>query len=81
MPRTRGSAVPCSGASGPTTPCTSTTRCRTVSSDMSEPKMLGEQMLVRMVATEGAEQRYSGTDVVEFGSDGRIVRVTNFYDD
>ncbi len=43
--------------------------------------MLDGRMLVRWVATQGDEQRYSGADVVEFGPDGRIVRVTNFYDD
>ncbi len=52
-----------------------------VVSDTSDPKTVGGRVLVRWVATEGAEQRYAGTDVVEFGSDGRIVRVTNFYDD
>jgi SnoaL-like protein len=51
-----------------------------VVSDTGAPKLLSGRMLVRWVATEGAEQKYSGTDVVEFGSDGRIVRVTNFYE-
>ena len=45
------------------------------------PKMLDGCMLVRWVATEGNEQRYAGTNVVEFGPDGRIVRLTNFYED
>ena len=52
-----------------------------VVSDPSAPKVLGGRMLVRWVANQGDEQRYSGADVVEFGPDGRIVRVTNFYDD
>lgn len=51
-------------------------------SDATVPKMLGERMLARWVAgPKGDEQRYSGTDVVEFGLDGSIVRVTNFFDD
>lgn len=52
-----------------------------VVSDTATPKMLDGRMLVRWVATQGEEQKYSGADVVEFGPDGRIVRVTNFYDD
>ena len=50
-------------------------------SDTSRPNVLGGRMLVRWVATQGDEQKYSGTDVVEFGADGRIARVTNFFDD
>jgi hypothetical protein len=50
-------------------------------SETTDPKMLDRRMLVRWVATQGNEQRYSGTDVVEFGTDGRIARVTNFFDD
>ena len=50
-------------------------------SETSSPKVLGGRMLVRWVATQGDERKYSGTDVVEFGSDGRIARVTNFFDD
>ena len=50
-------------------------------SETTRPKALGGRMLVRWVATQGSEQKYSGTDVVEFGADGRIARVTNFFDD
>lgn len=52
-----------------------------VVTDASSPRTLRGRMLVRWVATEGDEQRYSGSDVVEFAADGRIARVTNFYDD
>jgi hypothetical protein len=38
-------------------------------------------MLVRWVAAQEREQKYSGTDVVAFGADGRIARVTNFFGD
>jgi len=49
-------------------------------SETTSPKVLGGRMLVRWVATQGSEQKYSGTDVVEFGSDRRIARVTNSFD-
>lgn len=52
-----------------------------VVSDRATPKMLGGRMLARWVENQGGEQKYSGAEVVEFGPDGRIVRVTNFYDD
>jgi hypothetical protein len=50
-------------------------------SETTRPKVLGGRMLVRWVATQGGEQKYSGTDVVEFGAGGRITHVTNFFDD
>jgi hypothetical protein len=50
-------------------------------SETTNPKVLDRRMLVRWVATQGNEQRYAGTDVVEFRADGRIARVTNFFDD
>ena len=51
-------------------------------SETSAPKMLGGRMLVRWVATEtSAEQTFVGTDVIEFAEDGRIARLTMFYDD
>src|SRR5205085_367207 len=52
-----------------------------VVSDTSVPKLLGGRLLVRWLATQEGEQRYSGTDVVEFAPDGSISRVTNFFDD
>ena len=52
-----------------------------VVSDTSAPKLLGGRLLVRWRATQEGEQRYSGTDVVEFAPDGSISRVTNFFDD
>jgi hypothetical protein len=53
-----------------------------VVSDATTPKMLDGRMLAHWVAgPKGDEQMYSGTDVVEFGPVGSIVRVTNFFDD
>ena len=50
-------------------------------SETARPKVLGGRMLVRWVATQAGERKYSGTDVVEFGADGRIARVMNLFDD
>ncbi|HEY2803077.1 MAG TPA: DUF72 domain-containing protein [Actinomycetota bacterium] len=52
-----------------------------VVSDTSAPKLVDGRLLVRWSAAQDREQRYSGTDVVEFAPDGRIARVTNFFDD
>jgi uncharacterized protein YecE (DUF72 family) len=52
-----------------------------VVSDTSAPKLVDGRLLVRWSAEVNGEQRYSGTDVVEFTPDGRIARVTNFFDD
>jgi hypothetical protein len=52
-----------------------------VVSETSAPKLLGDRISVRWVATQGGEQRYSGIDVVEFEPEGQITRVTNFFDD
>jgi uncharacterized protein YecE (DUF72 family) len=51
-----------------------------VVSDTSAPKLVDGRLLVRWSAAQDGEQRYSGSDVVEFAPDGRISRVTNFYD-
>jgi uncharacterized protein YecE (DUF72 family) len=51
-----------------------------VVSDTSAPKLVDGRLLVRWSASQNGEQRYSGTDVVEFSPDGRIARVTNFFD-
>ncbi len=50
-------------------------------SDTSAPKLVDGRLLVRWRALESGEQRFSGTDVVDFAPDGRIARVTNFFDD
>jgi hypothetical protein len=52
-----------------------------VVSDTTAPKLVDGRLLVRWSAAQDGEQRYSGTDVVEFAPDGRIARVTNFFDD
>ena len=52
-----------------------------VVSDTSAPKLVDGRLLVRWRAIQDGQQRYSGTDVVEFAPDGRISRITNFFDD
>jgi SnoaL-like protein len=52
-----------------------------VVSDTTTPKVLNGRLLVRWALTQGDEQKQSGTDLVEFGEDGRIACVTDFYDD
>jgi SnoaL-like domain len=44
------------------------------------PEILGDRLRVRWVAHQGETQRYTGTDFVEFAEDGRVSRVTMFYD-
>jgi hypothetical protein len=48
--------------------------------ETSEPQALGGRVRVSWVATQGAAAVYTGTDFVEFAEDGRIARVTMFYD-
>jgi hypothetical protein len=52
-----------------------------VVSDTTTPKVLNGRLLVRWALTQRDEQKQSGTDLVEFGEDGRIVCVTDFYDE
>lgn len=51
-----------------------------VITETSEPQTLGNRLRVRWVARQGDTQMYTGTDFVEFAEDGRVSRVTMFYD-
>lgn len=48
--------------------------------ETSEPQLLGNRLRVSWVAMQGRSQMYTGTDFVEFAEDGRVSRVTMFYD-
>ena len=45
-----------------------------------EPEMLSGRMRTVWQAREGEAITYTGTDFIEFGADGRISRVTMFFD-
>ncbi|MEP6759353.1 MAG: hypothetical protein ABJB55_09175 [Actinomycetota bacterium] len=51
-----------------------------VVSETTEPEILGDRLRVSWVARQEGEQIYTGTDFVEFAEDGRISRLTMFYD-
>ena len=51
-----------------------------VITETSEPEVLGNRLRVRWVARQDGTQMYTGTDFVEFAEDGRVSRVTMFYD-
>jgi SnoaL-like domain len=51
-----------------------------VITETSEPQVLGNRLRVRWVARQDGTQMYTGTDFVEFAEDGRVSRVTMFYD-
>ncbi|MEA2554975.1 MAG: hypothetical protein QOI60_306 [Actinomycetota bacterium] len=51
-----------------------------VVTETSEPEVLGNRLRVRWVARQGATEMFTGTDFVEFAEDGRVSRVTMFYD-
>lgn len=51
-----------------------------VITDTSEPDVLGDRLRVRWAARQGDAPMYTGTDFVEFAEDGRISRLTMFYD-
>ena len=51
-----------------------------VITETSEPQVLGNRLRVRWSARQGDTQMYTGTDFVEFAEDGRVARVTMFYD-
>jgi SnoaL-like domain len=51
-----------------------------VIAETSAPEVLGNRLRVRWVARQGDTQMYTGTDFVEFAVDGRVSRVTMFYD-
>jgi hypothetical protein len=44
------------------------------------PEVLGNRLRVRWEARQAELQVYTGTDFVEFAEDGRVSRVTMFYD-
>ena len=51
-----------------------------VIAETSEPQILGNRIRVLWVAQQDGTQMYTGTDFVEFAEDGRVSRVTMFYD-
>ncbi len=51
-----------------------------VVTETGEPQLLGNRIRVPWVATQGGTQMYTGTDFLEFDEDGRICRLTMFYD-
>ncbi len=51
-----------------------------VITETSEPQVLGNRLRVSWVARQGDAEMYTGTDFVEFAEDGRVSRVTMFYD-
>jgi hypothetical protein len=51
-----------------------------VVTETSEPQVIGERLRVRWVARQGDTRMYTGTDFLEFAADGRISRLTMFYD-
>src|SRR4029077_9952994 len=51
-----------------------------VIAETSEPQILADRLRVRWAARQGDTQMYTGTDFVEFAEDGRVSRVTMFYD-
>jgi hypothetical protein len=51
-----------------------------VITETSEPQILGNRLRVPWAARQGDELIYTGTDFIEFAEDGRVSRVTMFYD-
>ena len=51
-----------------------------VVAETSGPQVLGDRLRVGWVARQDGIEPYTGTDFVEFAGDGRIIRVTMFYD-
>jgi hypothetical protein len=51
-----------------------------VITETSQPQMLGGRLRVRWTAEQGGVHMYTGTDFLEFNVDGRISRLTMFYD-
>jgi hypothetical protein len=49
-------------------------------SDTAEPETLGNRLRTQWVARQEGADTYTGTDFIEFDSDGRISQVTMFYD-
>lgn len=48
--------------------------------ETSEPEVLGNRLRIRWEARQNGAPMYTGTDFVEFAADGRVSRVTMFYD-
>jgi hypothetical protein len=48
--------------------------------ETSPPEILANRLRVTWVAEQAGERMYTGTDLVEFAEDGRISRLTMFYD-
>lgn len=48
--------------------------------ETSEPQIIGSRLRVNWEARQGSSSMYTGTDFVEFAEDGRVSRVTMFYD-
>jgi hypothetical protein len=51
-----------------------------VVTETSEPEVLGNRLRVRWIARQDGTEMFTGTDFVEFADDGRVSRVTMFYD-
>lgn len=51
-----------------------------VVAETSAPEILGNRLRVRWVARQSDRELFTGTDFVEFADDGRVSRVTMFYD-
>ena len=48
--------------------------------ETSEPEILGRRLRVMWAARQGTQLMFTGTDFVEFAEDGRVSRLTMFYD-
>ena len=51
-----------------------------VVTETSDPEILGDRLRVKWIARQHGEETYTGTDFVEFDEDGRVSRLTMFYD-
>ncbi|HVQ88931.1 MAG TPA: hypothetical protein VMT88_12205 [Actinomycetes bacterium] len=51
-----------------------------VISETADPVLLGNRLRVPWLARQGDTVMFTGTDFVEFAADGRVSRVTMFYD-
>jgi hypothetical protein len=49
-------------------------------SNSSEPQVLANRLRVNWIAMQGDIQVFTGTDFLEFSDDGRVSRLTMFYD-
>jgi hypothetical protein len=51
-----------------------------VITETSKPQILGNRLRIHWEALQGDTRAYAGADFVEFDEDGRVSRVTMFYD-